>query len=331
MLASSSLGSHHRCVRRTACDLWVTHNNKCADMLAVVRRGPFARPTADERIEYLLTRVHKSSCGVAFARHALEHTLSFQRRVQAIKLDFLKRCTPTPLGVCHDFWDRTEAQQRGALHSHILVWFRKRRTHPRWVALRPVERVVKGDGPKQRRTDSAVGGPSPLPQGRVQHDTCYQMFDMGRVSGEMVRPIVTPGDWGGYDVEMLRIGALARTVLVRLKYLHVCSPVYCLKDSPASLYVSHTHACSRLVCGVLASAVLHAYEQDDDDVDAPSICMSPLRARTGPLHVQASVVKLPSDPAVRTHWLRIFKGYCVTSFSSNTWAHVRAATSVSAC
>ena len=211
-------------------------------MLAVVRRGPFARPTADERIEYLLTRVHKSSCGVAFARHALEHTLSFQRRVQAIKLDFLKRCTPTPLGVCHDFWDRTEAQQRGALHSHILVWFRKRRTHPRWVALRPVERVVKGDGPKQRRTDSAVGGPSPLPQGHVQHDTCYQMFDMGRVSGEMVRPIVTPGDWGGYEVEMLRIGALARTVLVRLKYLHVCSPVYCLKDNPASMPCVRTHA-----------------------------------------------------------------------------------------
>lgn len=228
---SPSLGSHRRCVRRIACDLWVTHNNKCAEMLAVVRRGPFARPTAEERIEYLLTRVHKSSCGVAFAQHALEHTLSFQRRVQAIKLDFLRRCTPTPLGVCHDFWDRTEAQQRGALHSHILVWFRKRRTHPNWVALRPVERVVKGDGPKQRRLDSAGSGLPPLPQGRVQHDTCYQMFDMGRVSGEMVRPTVTPGDWGGYDVEMLRIGSLARTVLVRLKYLHVCSPVYCLKDS----------------------------------------------------------------------------------------------------
>ena len=74
---------------------------------------------------------------------------------------------------------------------------------------------------------------------------------MAKVSGEMVRPIVTHGDWGGFDVEMLRIGALARTVLVRLKcpavvvmsvrrhsrdmfliarYLHVCSPVYCLKD-----------------------------------------------------------------------------------------------------
>ena len=208
----------------TASDCQITHNNKCPEMLAVVRRGPFARPTSEERIEYLLTRVHKSSCGVAFAQHALEHTISFQRRVQAIKMDFLKRCTTTPLGVCHDFWDRTEAQQRGALHSHILVWFRKRVPHPNWAALPPVERVVKGDGPKQRRHDSAGSVPPPPPQGRIQHDTCYQMFDMARVSGEMVRPIVTHGgDWGGYSVEMLRIGSLARTVLIRLKYLHAPS------------------------------------------------------------------------------------------------------------
>ena len=97
--------------RSTVGDFRVTHNNKCPEMLAVVRRGPFARPTSEERIEYLLTRVHKSSCGVAFAQHALEHTLSFQRRVQAIKMDFLKRCPVTPIGICHDFWDRTKIGQ----------------------------------------------------------------------------------------------------------------------------------------------------------------------------------------------------------------------------
>ena len=48
---------------------------------------------------------------------------------------------------------------------------------------------------------------------------------MGRVSPEMVRPTVTPGDFGGYDVEMLRVAALERTMLIRLKYLHICSPV----------------------------------------------------------------------------------------------------------
>ena len=66
---------------------------------------------------------------------------------------------------------------------------------------------------------------------------------MGRVSGEMVRPIVKPGDWGGYDVQMLRVGALARTVLIRLKYLHICSPVYYLKDAPR-IRVSHTRSSS---------------------------------------------------------------------------------------
>ena len=74
---SLSVGLHSREAYLITSDCQITHNNKCAEMLAVVRRGPFARPTSEERIEYLLTRVHKSSCGVAFAQHALEHTLSF--------------------------------------------------------------------------------------------------------------------------------------------------------------------------------------------------------------------------------------------------------------
>jgi hypothetical protein len=53
---------------------------------------------------------------------------------------------------------------------------------------------------------------------------------MGRVSAEMIRPTVTPGDFGGYDVEMLRMASLSRTILIRLNYLHICSPVCCLKD-----------------------------------------------------------------------------------------------------
>ena len=31
----------------------ITHNNRCAEMLATVRRGPFARSTQEERIEFL--------------------------------------------------------------------------------------------------------------------------------------------------------------------------------------------------------------------------------------------------------------------------------------
>jgi len=48
-------------------------------------------------------------------RHALEHVLSFQRRALACKAKFLARGKSTPLGIVEDYWDRTEAQQRGSL------------------------------------------------------------------------------------------------------------------------------------------------------------------------------------------------------------------------
>ena len=102
------------------CRVTITHNNRCAEMLAHVRRGPFARPTAEERIEHLLTRVRKKS-NVAFGAHALEHTLSFQRRVHTIKADVLWRGRPTPLGITQDYWDRTEDRHRHSIKSHIAL------------------------------------------------------------------------------------------------------------------------------------------------------------------------------------------------------------------
>ena len=86
-------------------------------------------------------------------------------------------------------------------------------------ALPPIPRTVKGNGPKQR----PLGSPQLQAPQKIQHDSCYQLAEMGRVSAEMPRPTVTPGDWGGFDVEMLRIAALARTILIRLKYLHICT------------------------------------------------------------------------------------------------------------
>ena len=166
----------------------------------------------------------------------LTTTPGFQRRVQSIKREFLKRGATTPLGIPQDYWDRTEAQQRGALHAHILVWFRKRQQAKNWQALPPNPRTVSGHGPKQQRLGSVAPQP-PQPHHALQHDSCYQLSEMARVSGEMVRPIVRPGDWGGYDVERLRVGALARTVLIRLKYLHICSPVYCLKERASVSYI----------------------------------------------------------------------------------------------
>ena len=34
----------------------ITHNNRCAEMLATVRRGPFARSTQEERIEFCASK-----------------------------------------------------------------------------------------------------------------------------------------------------------------------------------------------------------------------------------------------------------------------------------
>ena len=124
--------------------------------------------------------------------------------------------------------------ERGALHSHILVWFRKRKLAPNWQALPPNPRTVTGHGPKQRPLGALPPPQQPQSQ-KIQHDSCYHLAEMGRVSAELPRPTVTPGDFGGYDVEMLRVASLARTMLIRLKYLHICSPVYCLKESTLDL------------------------------------------------------------------------------------------------
>ena len=53
--------------------------------------------------------------------------LSFQRRTADLKANFLRAHRVTPLGVAEDTFDRTEAQNRGALHSHVLWWAKRRR------------------------------------------------------------------------------------------------------------------------------------------------------------------------------------------------------------
>ena len=60
----------------------------------------------------------------------------------------------------------------------------------------------------------------------------YYHAQVARVNAEMVRPDVgTLQDgtrWGGYDVGMMRIAGLARTIQSRL-YIHKCNPKYCLQ------------------------------------------------------------------------------------------------------
>ena len=93
------------------------HNNRSAEILAVVRRGPFAQPTDTEQLEYLFTRVPKQDSRKDFEKHSLEHVLSFQRRVLNTKRVFMHRGQPTPLGVVEDYWDRTEAGRN--MYSHL--------------------------------------------------------------------------------------------------------------------------------------------------------------------------------------------------------------------
>ena len=98
----------------------VTANDSSPEMLASIRRGPFATPTEEELIEYLIKRKPRDKARPEFETHSLEHVLSFQRRVHHMKAKFMVRNSSTPLGILQDWWDRTEAQNRAALHSHLL-------------------------------------------------------------------------------------------------------------------------------------------------------------------------------------------------------------------
>ena len=109
-------------------EVTITQHDRLAEMLAAVRRGPLATPDELEKIEYLFTRVKKGQAVWRFDRFALEHTLSYQRRVHAIKTNFMMRQQPTPLGVLVDYWDRTLAGNAASLscfvcYRHFLeVW-----------------------------------------------------------------------------------------------------------------------------------------------------------------------------------------------------------------
>ena len=72
-----------------------------------MRRGPFALPTESEKVEYLMTRVRTDRQRSQFENFGLEHVLSYQRRISATKVNFMRRNQKGPLGIVRDFWDRT--------------------------------------------------------------------------------------------------------------------------------------------------------------------------------------------------------------------------------
>ena len=100
----------------------LTANDSNPEMLAVIRRGPLSKPTSDEMIEYLLARKRRDQERPPYEHYSLEHVLSYQRRVKAVKESFLKRGVVTPLGVVNDFWDRTDRRRNSSLPSHVRFW-----------------------------------------------------------------------------------------------------------------------------------------------------------------------------------------------------------------
>ena len=89
------------------CMVTITFNDYAPEMLASARRGPFAEPTEPEKIEYLITRLRTERTRLDHESYALEHVISYQRRVAATKDAFMRRGQTTPLGILTDWWDRT--------------------------------------------------------------------------------------------------------------------------------------------------------------------------------------------------------------------------------
>ena len=93
----------------------------------------------------------------------------------------------------------TSAQQRGALHAHILVWLKTRIRSKDWQQLPSVSKTVLGKGSKQK---SPQDMPHPeLPRDTdgkpiTHEDSIYHKFECGRVLGEMVRPDISGQNWG---------------------------------------------------------------------------------------------------------------------------------------
>ena len=87
------------------CMVTITHNDHVPELLAVIRRKPFAEPTETEMVEYLFTRVRTDRRKPDFENFAFEHVLSYQRRIAATKEHFMRRNKLTPLGIIQDWWE----------------------------------------------------------------------------------------------------------------------------------------------------------------------------------------------------------------------------------
>ena len=139
-----------------------------------------------------------------------------------------KGSSGTSSETCKYVFAGTEAQMRAALHSHILCWFRPRRSDA--PILQIVPRTAPGTQPKQRPRAQQVEA---FADKDYREDNMYQNADVARAVTEMVRPFVRASaggvPWGGFGWPHLRVAGLARIIQTKL-YLHQCSRKYCLQN-----------------------------------------------------------------------------------------------------
>ena len=77
--------------------------------------------------------------------------------------------------------------------------------------------------PRQRPAGQEV-----KPLAEKHEDVVYHRYHMARVTAELVRPDVSGPNWGGYDLDQMKIAFLARAVQTRLPYIHFCTTNCCI-------------------------------------------------------------------------------------------------------
>ena len=166
----------------------LTQNDRAPELLAHLRRGPGAQPTEAEKYEYLLARKTRGAAQPLLQKDPLAGVISFQRRNMELKTNFLRAHRVTPLGISTDTFDRTEAQNRGALHAHILWWAKRRRLPPGYTRMPPVP-APDADAAAAAEPGNPPPRPRPAEQQRKE-DHSYYFAEVARVNAELVRPLL---------------------------------------------------------------------------------------------------------------------------------------------
>ena len=192
----------------------LTQNDRSPELLAHGRRGPCAPPTAEERYEYLMARKPQGG-GTSFVqKDPAAGVLSFQRRNYELKTNFLRANRVTPLGISEDTFDRTEAQNRGALHSHILWWARRRRLPPGYTRMPPIPEETEEEVAAAELGQAPPPRPRPAEADRKE-DHPYFVAEVARVNAELVRPVLDSDGPPARNQKQLLWAFLLRTIQTR--------------------------------------------------------------------------------------------------------------------